>query len=59
MSAEGNAGTGNDELKAKMREALEKKKSSDRGVEHKGRERGEAQAHGPAAVKREHRRKTG
>ena len=36
MAAEENAGAGNDDVKARMREALERKQSNDRGVEHKG-----------------------
>ena len=63
MSADDNAGTENDDIKAKMREALERKKgndpSADHGAEHKGHDRGHAEAHGPAPVKREHRRKAG
>ena len=63
MSADSTAGSANDDLKAKMREALERKQGNDRSAdakaEQKGRERGHAEAHGPAAVKREHRRKSG
>jgi hypothetical protein len=59
MSADSTAGSGNDDLKARMREALERKKGNDRGVEHRSHERGKAETHGPAAVKREHRRKSG
>ena len=48
----------NDDLLAKMREALERKQSNDRGVEHAKHERGHAEAHGPAVSKREFRRKS-
>jgi len=48
----------NDDLLAKMREALERKQSNDRGVEHTKHERGHAEAHGPAVSKREFRRKS-
>ena len=59
MSAEKNAGTENEDLKAKMRDALERKQSNDRGVSHKGHDKGRAEEHGPALGKREHRRKSG
>ena len=49
----------NDDLKAKMREALDRKKSNDRGVDHANHDKGVAEAHGPAAGKRLHRRKAG
>lgn len=49
----------NEDLKAKMREALEKKKANDRGVEHESHDRGHAEVHGPASGKRMHRRKSG
>jgi hypothetical protein len=50
----------NEDLKAKMREALERKRSNERGrSERDHAERGQAQAHGPASGKREFRRKTG
>jgi hypothetical protein len=49
----------NEDLKAKMREALERKQSNDRGVLHPDRDRGHAESHGPAVSKREHRRKAG
>ena len=42
-----------------MREALDRKKPNDTGVAHGGHERGHAEAHGPAAGKRVHRRKSG
>lgn len=48
----------NDDLKAKMREALERKQSNDRGVKHASHDRGHAEAHGPAVSKREFRRKS-
>ena len=47
----------NDDLKEKMREALERKQSNDRGVKHERHERGHAESHGPAVTKREFRRK--
>lgn len=50
----------NEDLKAKMREALERKQSNDRGVSQRSHpEKGHAEAHGPAGGKREHRRKSG
>ena len=54
----------NEDLKAKMREALERKRngglSGGRGEAQKGHaEKGHAEAHGPAGGKREHRRKSG
>lgn len=49
----------NDDLKAKMREALDRKQAHDRGVEHQDHDRGHAEAHGPAGAKRVHRRKSG
>lgn len=49
----------NDDIKAKMREALERKQSHDKGVEHATHDRGHAEAHGPASTKRVHRRKSG
>jgi len=52
-------GSPNDDLKAKMREALERKKSSDPGVKHESHDKGHAEAHGPAGGKRLHRRKSG
>ena len=59
----GNKSGNNDDLKAKMREALERKqRSSDPSsdsADHNVHDRGHAEAHGPAAVKREHRRKAG
>ncbi len=55
----GSARPGNDDLKAKMREALARKQSNDRGVERKDHERGHAEAHGPVGGKREFRRKSG
>lgn len=52
-------GSSNDDLKAKMREALDRKKAADSGVEHTGHDKGHAEAHGPAGGKRVHRRKSG
>ncbi len=49
----------NDDLKAKMREALERKKAADTGVERAGHDKGKAETHGPAGGKRVHRRKSG
>ncbi|HSV38269.1 MAG TPA: DUF5302 domain-containing protein [Nocardioidaceae bacterium] len=49
----------NDDLKAKMREALDRKKENDQGVQRESHERGQAQSHGPAGGKRMHRRKSG
>jgi Family of unknown function (DUF5302) len=49
----------NDELKAKMREALERKQANDAGVQQQGHDRGHAEVHGPAGSKRVHRRKSG
>ncbi|SFC95083.1 hypothetical protein SAMN04487968_11612 [Nocardioides terrae] len=49
----------NDELKARMREALDRKQANDRGVEHASHDRGQAETHGPAGGKRVHRRKSG
>ena len=59
MPADDTTGAGNDDLKARMREALERKQSNDQGVQRKGHDRGKAETHGPAATKREHRRKSG
>jgi hypothetical protein len=49
----------NDDLKAKMREALDRKQANDKGVDHADHDRGHAEAHGPAGGKRVHRRKSG
>ncbi len=49
----------NDDLKAKMREALERKKSNDQGVDRAGHDKGRAEEHGAAGGKRLHRRKSG
>ncbi|MDH2413082.1 DUF5302 domain-containing protein [Nocardioides sp. CER19] len=51
--------SGNDDIKARMREALERKQANDRGVEHEDHDRGRAEQHGPAGAKRVHRRKSG
>lgn len=53
------SGKANDDLKAKMREALERKQANDPGVEQRGHDRGHAEVHGPAGGKRVHRRKSG
>jgi hypothetical protein len=49
----------NEDLKAKMREALDRKKANDAGVEHANHDKGHAESHGPAGGKRVHRRKSG
>ncbi len=49
----------NDDLKAKMREALDRKKANDTGVERDSHDKGHAESHGPAGGKRVHRRKSG
>ena len=51
--------SGNDDIKAKMREALDRKQANDRGVQHDDHDRGSAEVHGPAGGKRVHRRKSG
>ena len=48
----------NEDLKAKMREALDRKKANDHGVDHADHDKGHAEAHGPGG-KRVHRRKSG
>lgn len=51
---------GNEDIKAKMREALERKQSNDRVAEVNKHEKGKApSAHGPLGGKREFRRKSG
>lgn len=52
-------GSANDDLKAKMREALERKAAGDAGVKHQDHDKGRAEEHGPASGKRVHRRKSG
>lgn len=49
----------NEDLKARMREALERKQANDRGVAQGGHDRGHVEEHGPAGGKRVHRRKSG
>ena len=52
----------NDDLKARMREALERKKSNDRGVtreSHKKVKAAAADTHGPLGGVHMHRRKAG
>ncbi len=49
----------NDDLKAKMREALDRKRANDTGVEQADHDKGHAESHGPASTKRVHRRKSG
>jgi hypothetical protein len=54
--------TGNDDLKARMKEALERKQAGDAGVEQKGhkREKGHGpDTHGPLGGVHMHRRKAG
>ena len=49
-----------DDLKAKMREALAKKKANDPGVAAAGHKRGKApETHGPLGGVQRHRRKAG
>ncbi|HSE71078.1 MAG TPA: DUF5302 domain-containing protein [Nocardioidaceae bacterium] len=60
MAANGNGSAGNEDLKAKMREALERKQGNDRGVEHPAGVR--EKAHGPEVLggaPKMHRRKAG
>ena len=59
MPANKDAGRENDDLKAKMREALLRKQSNDRGVERVTHDRGRAEAHGPLGGPKMHRRKAG
>jgi hypothetical protein len=60
MSDDDKSAVGNEDLKARMREALERKQSNDRGVEHADRTQGKApDGHGPKGGKREFRRKSG
>jgi len=49
----------NEDLKAKMREALDRKKANDTGVEHAAHDKGRGESHGPVGGKRLHRRKSG
>lgn len=49
----------NDDIKEQMRQALERKRGNDAGVEHQSHDRGRAETHGPAGGKRVHRRKSG
>jgi len=49
-----------DDLKARMREALERKRSNDPGVSASGHKRGKApETHGPLGGVHMHRRKSG
>ena len=63
MPADDNGSPGNEDLKAKMREALERKRRnqdpSDPGAEHHEHDRGHAESHGPAGGPKMHRRKAG
>jgi hypothetical protein len=50
----------NDDLKARMREALERKKANDPGVDHQGHAKEKApDTHGPLGGVHVHRRKAG
>lgn len=61
MAAQGKGSGSNEDLKAKMREALARKQGNDRGVEHPAEAK--EKAHGPevrgAAAPKMHRRKAG
>lgn len=60
MAADVNGSAGNEDLKAKMREALERKQGSRRGVDHAAGPK--EKAHGPevlGAAPKMHRRKAG
>ncbi len=60
MPAENAADTTNDDVRAKMRAALERKQANDRGVEHKDHAHGKGpETHGAVGAKREFRRKSG
>ncbi|HEX6515513.1 MAG TPA: DUF5302 domain-containing protein [Nocardioidaceae bacterium] len=60
MSAEQPDEPANDDVKAKMREALSRKQSHDAGVEQRGHGKKKApHTHGPLGGKREFRRKSG
>jgi hypothetical protein len=51
---------GNDDLKAKMREALKNKQAHDRGVDENGHQKEKApETHGPQGGIHMHRRKAG
>ncbi|MGZ4428512.1 MAG: DUF5302 domain-containing protein [Nocardioidaceae bacterium] len=51
---------GNDDIKAKMREALDRKHAHDSGVGHKGHEKEKGhETHGPQGGVHMHRRKAG
>jgi hypothetical protein len=54
--------TGNDDLKARMKEALERKQANDPGVAKKGHQRDKGHGpdtHGPLGGVQMHRRKAG
>lgn len=60
MSRDESAASGTEDLKAKFREALDRKHDSHAGVEHKGHGKEKAHdTHGPVGGKREFRRKSG
>ncbi len=60
MAAENSADASTEDVRAKMRAALERKQSNDRGVEHKDHARGKGpETHGAIGAKREFRRKSG
>lgn len=51
---------GNDDIKAKMKEALERKQANDRGVDSAGHKKEKApETHGPRGGIHQHRRKAG
>lgn len=63
MPSQDNGSAGNDDLKARMREALERKQRNhdhpDPHVAHPDHDRGHAESHGPAGGPKMHRRKAG
>ena len=60
MSADKDAETGREDLKAKFKEALDRKQGNRGGVQSTGHEHGKApETHGPIGGKREFRRKSG
>lgn len=60
MTADNADSSTNDDVKARMREALARKQSNDRGVEQKGHAHSKGtETHGAVGGKREFRRKSG
>ena len=60
MTADNADSSTNDDVKARMREALARKQSNDRGVQQKGHAHGKGpETHGAVGGKREFRRKSG